>query len=117
VVLLHGAEPGLLQELLGPQGQVRGARSRVLELISGTKEFLYSGSSAGKLQNSEQFNSSMMSRRPNDELEQTSSTTTSVSLAAAFDLFCSSCQHFCLQIYTLCLDKHKKFSNFIHSEM
>ena len=32
VVLLHGAEPGLLQELLGPQGQVRSARSGVLEL-------------------------------------------------------------------------------------
>nr|ACN31223.1 unknown [Zea mays] len=35
VVLLHGAEPGLLQEIYGPQGQVRSARSRVLELVHG----------------------------------------------------------------------------------
>jgi hypothetical protein len=32
VVLLHRAEPGLLQELLGPQRQVRSARRGVLEL-------------------------------------------------------------------------------------
>jgi hypothetical protein len=32
VVLLHRAEPGLLQELLGSQRQVRSARCGILEL-------------------------------------------------------------------------------------
>jgi len=49
VVLLHGAEPGALQELLGPQGHVRGAGGGVLELDEeGQWQTVDSGSKRGE---------------------------------------------------------------------
>ena len=93
VVFHRQHEPGLFQELLGPQGQVRSARSGVLELEGDKGVYSFRISEQTSDFRAIQFK---------HDAEKTEWATTNIInhnqrfISCCIELFCSSGKHFCL---------------------